>query len=166
MINTSFKLAPWADYLYACDEAWWTKYHGEALKEFSGEFWTQDERARRLERMHHVHGERRSGLCRQKGKIHFGGNSGYQAINLAYHFGATRMILLGYDMQRTGGRSHWHGDHPSGLSRHSPLEDWVVQFRSLAADLKHDGIGVVNASRETALTCFERKDLEAALVCP
>jgi hypothetical protein len=84
-------------------------------------------------------------------------------MNLAFHFGAFRMILLGYDMQQTGGKSHWHGDHPQGLSRSSPLGEWVKQFRSLATDLKAQGVKVLNASRQTALDCFDRSPLEDAL---
>ena len=163
VINTTFKLAPWADYLYACDADWWQRYHEEAHAVFRGELWTQDEKAQSLLGMHRVRGARRPGLCTEPGTIHYGGNSGYQAMNLAFHFGASQMILLGYDMQQTGGKSHWHGDHPQGLSKSSPLADWVRQFRSLAEDLKTQGVRVWNASRQTALDCFVKAPLESAL---
>lgn len=163
VVNTSFKLAPWADYLYACDLEWWAQYHDEVRASFQGELWTQSDRAESIWGIHRVEGERRPGLCTAPGKIHYGGNSGYQAMNLAYHFGASQMTLLGYDMQQTGGLSHWHGDHPSGLNKSSPLSDWVKQFRSLAEDLKLRGVRVWNASRSTALDCFDRVSLDAVL---
>lgn len=93
--------------------------------------------------------------------IHEGGNSGYQAINLAYHFGAARLVLLGFDMQRTGGKSHWFGDHPAGMNVPSPYDVWRGKFTALAADLALEGVEVLNCSRETALETFRRMDLAA-----
>ena len=161
MINTSYRLAPWADILYACDMEWWDKYVDDVKEKFQGEMCSQDVRAGK-HGVTHTPGKRASGLGKRE--LHFGGNSGYQAVNLAFLRGAKRIVLLGYDMQQqVGGPSHWHGDHPAGLSKHSPLADWVRQFRALASDLKREGITVINASRETALECFLRQELGVAL---
>jgi len=96
-------------------------------------------------------------------QIHSGLNSGYQAIGLAYALGADRIILIGYDMQHTGGARHWHGDHPDGLKNAQGVEKWVKHFESLAVDLEGEGIEVVNCTIETALTCFQRADLRDVL---
>jgi len=93
-------------------------------------------------------------------QIHWGGNSGYQCINLAYLWGAARIVLLGFDMQRTGGMSHWFGDHPPGLANGSPYEQWVQRFDKLAADLRQEDVEVINATKETALKCFKRVPIE------
>lgn len=93
--------------------------------------------------------------------IHEGGNSGYQAINLAFHTGAKRIVLLGFDMQRTDGKAHWFGNHPGNMQVPSPYADWLHKFEQLAADLKVQGVEVLNCTRETALTCFERVSLDA-----
>lgn len=90
-------------------------------------------------------------------------NSGYQAINLAYQFGAAKIILIGYDMQHTGGKTHWHGDHPKGLTNAQGIEGWRKCFTPLAEDLAAIGVDVVNCSNETALTCFRRSTLQAEL---
>lgn len=160
VINTSFRRAPWADMLYACDYPWWEQYIEEVRSHFSGELCSQDERALALG-VTHTPGEHKPGLGLNK--IHFGGNSGYQAVNLAFLRGAHKIILLGYDMQRTNGMTHWHGDHPGNLSKHSPVESWVQRFKAMALDLKQRGIVVLNASRETALPWFPRESLERAL---
>ena len=104
--------------------------------------------------------ESEEGIGLGKNKIRLGGNSGYQAINLCYLKGAKRIILLGYDMQRTGGKSHHHGDHPGHLSRSSSYGAWVKNFRHLASDLKGQGVEVLNATRETALDSFQKVNLE------
>ncbi|HCZ48509.1 MAG TPA: hypothetical protein DCZ11_05850, partial [Gammaproteobacteria bacterium] len=56
------------------------------------------------------------GLSASPLRIHQGGNSGYQALNLAVLLGAERVILLGYDMH--GG--HWHGRHGGRLNNPEP----------------------------------------------
>lgn len=103
------------------------------------------------------------GLSTSPKRIHQGGNSGYQAIGLAHAWGAERVVLLGYDMQRTGGKSHWHGDHKGGLPNLGPaMTTWPAKFATIAAQWPH----VVNASRQTALTCFPRVTLADALAEP
>jgi len=106
---------------------------------------------------------RGAGLCTDEDTIHHGHNSGYQAINLAYHFGVSRIILLGYDMQHTGGKTHWHGDHPKSLNNAAGVANWVKNFKPLAKDLARVGIEVINCTTETALDCFKRADVRDVL---
>jgi hypothetical protein len=98
-----------------------------------------------------------------KDKVHYGANSGYQMMNLAYLFGAKRIILLGFDMMRQGAKTHWHGDHPSPLGNECPVKMFLNNFPALAADLEKEGVEVINATRETALNCFKKMKLEDAL---
>jgi len=93
--------------------------------------------------------------------LHFNDNSGAQAINLAYLLGATRIILVGYDMQNTGGRAHWFGEHPHELMTGGNYAVYVDRFTRLAADLKYEGVEVINCTRETALYQFRRDTLES-----
>lgn len=163
MINTTFRAAPWADVLYACDRAWWDRHVDEVRTSFAGECWTQTPDAAKRHGLNLITGRSASGLSKERGVIHQGGNSGYQAIGLAVEFGANRIVLLGYDMQPTGGRSHWHGDHPSPLRNTSPFASWIQKFGALSDDLAKSGVEVINATRETALQCFRRLPLESAL---
>ncbi len=112
--------------------------------------------------LRHIAGENAPGLGREK-VIHTGGNGGYQAMNLVYLLGARKIILLGFDMQRTEGKSHWHGDHPGQLNRSSAYPTWIQNFNILARDLRDAGVDVVNATRATALHCFKQVNLEDAL---
>lgn len=134
----------------------------EVREKFSGALWTQDEVAADKHGLKRVSGEAKPGLGKNW-VIHFGGNSGYQLINLVYHFGAKKIILLGFDMQRTNGRSHHHGDHPGYMNRTLAFQEWVPRFNQLAQGLREEGVEVINATRETALNCFQKMDLEAAL---
>ena len=97
-------MVPGAAVLYACDGAWWHQYHSKTSR-FKGQKWTQDANAAAQYGLNHIPGEHKEGLCTEPNKIHFGSNGGFQAINLAYHFGATRIALLALTFN-TPGASH------------------------------------------------------------
>lgn len=85
-------------------------------------------------------------------------DTGTSAINLAYHFGATTIVLAGYDM--TGGHFCTHplqnppADH---FRRH------MVCLQALEVDARAKGIRIVNVSPISAVTAFEKQPLEAFL---
>lgn len=161
--NTSYQFAPWADALYGADHKWWELYWPDVQVRFAGEKWTQAYKTHKAYGVRMITCERRDGLSRLRGVIHHGGNSGYQAIGLAYEFGAKKLILVGFDMQKTFGKTHHHGDHPKPLSQSGPYSYWIPNFNKLAIDLKRAGVQVINATRVTALKCFEQRSLEEAL---
>lgn len=87
------------------------------------------------------------------------GNSGAGAILLASHFGAQRIVLIGYDCHKRGG-AHHHGNHPKGLGNAGSLHKWPEQFAQVARMVTAE---VINCSPGTALNVFPRADLESAL---
>ena len=89
-------------------------------------------------------------------------NSGAGALLMAKHYGAELIIMLGYDCQvGADGQRHWHGAHPKGLGDAGMLAKWPAQFATVARQVQP--ARVINASRLTALECFERMALEKAL---
>lgn len=160
-INDSHRLAPWADCLYACDGRWWDHYKGvPEFKCLKFGLTVKKDKWPGVTRLPHVgpEGINPKGICD-------GSNSGYQAVQLAVHLGAVRIVLLGYDMKPgVNGRDHWFGKHPVGVRSHqSPYESFRNYFKALAPQLRALGVDVVNCSRETALTCFPRQPLAEAL---
>jgi len=110
----------------------------------------------------YVHAHNHSGLCRTPWEVHQGFNSGFQALNLAYHFGAERVLLLGFDMQvAPGEKTHFFGDYPpdTGLQVPSPYKEFARAFGPLARDLASLGVEVINCSPSTALECFQRSSI-------
>lgn len=163
VVNLTFRNALWADALYAADDPWWDKFGDEVNKTFPGEKWSQSEHARKNFGTRFISAEKRDGLSQIRGVIHKGGNSGYQAVGLVHELAASRVVLLAFDMQMTMGRLHHHAPYPKPFSNTSPLERWCSEFASLAKDLERAKVRVVNASRATALTCFDRVSLKEAL---
>jgi len=105
-------------------------------------------------------------LVGEFGQLGWGGNSGFQALNLAVQFGANPVILVGYDMRLDHG-VHWHGAHDNGLNNPTKgnVERWRRAVDGAAAVISALGIKVVNASPISALAAYPKMDLEAALAC-
>jgi len=159
-VNATFARVPWADVLYAADLRFWRVYDEEIRATFAGERWSSSESARAFFGAHFIEKLGGEGFTRRPGAINGGGNSGYQALHLAATWGCTRVVLLGFDMQRTGGLAHWHGPHKGGLPNGQGFQHLIRRFGYLARDLRRLGVEVINCTRETALACFMRQPLE------
>lgn len=100
-------------------------------------------------------------LARDPGLL-AGLDAGSSAINLAFHFGAAEIVLLGFDMR--GGR--WlNGEIPHHMP-FPPQEHFDRHMASVAVmarDLAAEGVKVWNASPISAVTCFETRALETFL---
>jgi len=158
-----------ADHLYAADSHWWQYHIADIARDFEGKCWTCETDGKtnwgKVDPMAwgitalacRVHED--DGLSCDPAMVHSGGNSGYQAINLAYLLDATRIILIGFDMHNHSGKSHWFGDHPKAFANsNQDANRYIGAFRTIKpADY---GIEILNCSRVTALDAFPRHDLE------
>lgn len=165
-VNDAYRLLPDAEILYACDALWWDVHGGCAA--FRGDKWSShglpnnDKReAQRRWGLNLVAGAERHGFSRDPARIHYGSNSGFQAINLAILFGATSIVLVGFDM-RINGKRHFFGDHPEPLKTKTDYGAFIPEFNRAAALLAAD-VAIINATPESALTCFPRAGLSQAL---
>lgn len=152
-------VAPWADVLYASDFKWWDHYR-QSLK-FEGLKVTI--RTSPFKEVNYVLQSPQLVYDERPEYLVSGGNSGYQAIHLATHFGSDKIILLGYDMKYQGKKKHWFGDHPKRLNTNGNFVGWLQAFARLAPVLHKKRIQVVNCSPSSALDVFPKKDLEEAL---
>jgi hypothetical protein len=131
------------------------------MRAHGAELWTQDAGAAQKHKLNWIAGVGESGLGRKR--IHWGGNSGFQAINLAYLWGVRRIVLLGFDMQLApDGSSHWFGEHPheQGFANPKKFNSWIRHLEVMGRDLSDQAVMVLNASRQTALTCFARMPID------
>lgn len=159
-INDAYRLAPWADVLYACDNKWWTWHKG--VPDFPRPKYALDRYASKWPGVTVLRNTGTQGLELDPRGLRTGRNSGYQAINLAVHLGAKRVVLLGYDMMPArDGKTHWFGHHPDKTS--SPYRLWRDEFKTIVKPLATLGVSVVNCSRKTNLEAFPISTLEAEL---
>lgn len=172
-VNDAYRLLPFADVLYACDEKWWNLHKG--CPSFAGEKWSSHsvadnpklECAKRWG-LNLVAGRAEEFFSTDPALIHYGSSSGYQGINFAIHrlAGARRrIVLVGFDMRTPmllGQKRHFFGDHPNPLSNVSRFEDFIPNMQRAAANLP-EGLQIINATPDSALTCFPKMDLADAL---
>ena len=87
-------------------------------------------------------------------------------MNLAAQLGASRIVLLGYDMSDDNGHN-WHERSVCKEQGRIPTKDHYKKFRKaiqrVANRLKAMHIEVINCSPDSALTCFPRMTFERAM---
>ena len=141
-ITSAFQLAPWADFIAATDSAWWRR-HPEALK-LPGSKYT----------MHNVrHVER----VKVPGYVAV--NSGVLGLECAKRNGATRVMLLGFDMHGT----HYFGPYRNGLTNTSEAKRRMHLTQYARWRRANPGIEVINCTPGSALTCFPKASLNDAI---
>lgn len=169
-INASYAIAPWADVLYVadCQPFRWYWEHGPKgyehvpMRSFAGLKFSLTRRSGQWSGVQVLKCGSEDGLSLDPTRLCLGMNSGYQAINLAVLLGATRILLLGYDMTVTKeGKEYWHEQHPH--KKRSPYKTFRRLFPSIVEPLKKAGVSVINCSRHTALECFPRMPITEAL---
>lgn len=165
-INSTFRSFPCADVLHGGDAAWWNanpdalEFPGlkTGLNQVGAEPWPAE-----VNKLNH---RRNEGIETEPWLVSGGTNSGHQAINIAVHLGAAKIVLLGFDFSAgPGGRSHHHGDHPAPLKNPCAVSmaRWLRLIETTAEPLRGLGIDIVNCSRRTAIPCFRRGDIAKEL---
>ena len=91
--------------------------------------------------------------------------TGIAGINLAHHFGATEIVLLGFD---GGFWGHWWSEQANpygeGLRPEpGPITGWHRVYAALADDARKKGFRIVNTAPASAIVAFEHQPLEAFL---
>lgn len=162
-INKAFLFHSFADVLYWTDSRFysWYKhdidnYKGLKYSIKPGSQYTNDIKILKKGKPY--------GLERDPQMLAHGFNSGYAAINLAYHLGAARIILLGFDMANNGDESHFHDGYPSrGTSDRMYMDKFVPGFKQLKAELVQDNVQVYNASPYSKINDFPKISFQQAL---
>jgi hypothetical protein len=156
-------MAPWADVLYAADAKWWRHYEDRA-RQFAGVKVTIRDTLPWAEVYSLKQSVEHAIFDPRPTHLVSGGNSGYQAIHLAVHYGATRIVLLGFDMKDGfGRRRHWFGAHPGRLDSRGNYTGWLRAFDKLAGALKARNVEVINCTADTALRAFRRLPLSEVI---
>lgn len=165
-INDSWKLAPWADWLHACDFSWWRANEGR--QDFTGIKTCVDRRIGQQQDwgVHHLkcrkHDDRAilNSFC----EVGWGGNSGFHAMQIAAQTGCRKIILIGFDMSIRHGL-HWHGAHPAGMNNptNGNVERWRRAVDAAASQFKSVGVTVVNCSAVSALKNYPKMTFAEAL---
>lgn len=82
----------------------------------------------KLDWLHQVP-RRKSGL-QNDSTLGWNFSTGAAAVNLAISLGAKRIFLLGYDMGKVEGKTHWHNHNPK-LIKEASYDRFILGFRSI-----------------------------------
>lgn len=156
-VNDAYRLVPMqgkGSILYGADPRWWLHHWPHIQENWVGECHTQPLNWNQtdLERISHTRvweiSTGSKGLSTNPELIHGGGNSGFQALNIAALYGQeeTSILLIGYDMHITNG-IHFFGSHPKGWTE-GGYSRYVGAFRGIRDDR------IINCSPGSALDWF------------
>jgi hypothetical protein len=159
VINDSFELIPYADCLYFCDRKWWISREEKVRRTFHGSCMVTLES--QITGVHALRCSGQDGLELDPTALRTGSNSGYQAINLAVHFGAKKIILLGYDMRVDGHQMHWNirPERQQPTTFQQTLNVMNAYFPTLKEPLEQLGITVINANPLSWLKVWPQQPL-------
>jgi hypothetical protein len=160
-VNKAFLHIPFAQVLYWSDTRFF-EWHSKEMEFFKGIKVTCRPQPKRSDVINLLN-TGKTGLETMSYGLRDGGNSGYAAINLAYHLGAKKIVLLGFDMQTNGKETHWHDGYVSTADTGTMERLMIPNFDSLVEPLEKRKIKVYNASPNSKLTCFQKITIEEAL---
>ena len=176
-VSDKIQVAFWGDTdTYSDYRAWFDEFSGLKVSA-AGKFVDK-----RFSSVYHVYRNPEQGITKRNDEVSWcSKNSASAAISLAYHLGATTIILLGIDLQKTNGRVHWHAGYPDKQKtptthqrKHNnaiipvkevqpPFKRHMSGYPRIAKDAQKLGIRIINASPDSALTCFEKMSVKEAL---
>lgn len=155
------------DFFYACDHKWWNVHYDKVKQwekdtQHGGGLWCTELRTKRqYPGLNWIEGKGDNKWSTDPSMIHYGGNSGFQILNIAFLLGSPYMVLCGFNMSKPGGKAHFFGDHPEGLGRTGGYQNFAARFNAIRPE--QYGVTVINATPQTKLRAFQRKELEDAI---
>ena len=144
VVNNTYQLAPWADYLYAMDDHWWNEMGNEAREVFSGRLIGPRKASYStsfpVQRVEHVEA----------------GSSGAAAVAYAATR-ADKVYLLGFDCEEKDGKRRWHGEHRKSFPKNK-MPDFQKHLKRV---IEQTGCRAYNMTRGGAVGFLPRIALEA-----
>lgn len=159
-INSSYEKVPFAEVLVFGDGRWWN-WRRDHARQFGGRIvHCGEQRDQRLSVMRPV---KPPGLQSARDAVTFRHTSLTAALNLAVHFGVSRIVLLGADMGRDDkGLTHHHAPHPVP-SREGCWDMQMKDIETLVKPLAVAGVEVINASLNSRMEFWPRAAVEGFL---
>ncbi len=157
-VNNSFFLYDWISYCWFGDNRWYL--HNEArLKKCRNKIATCNHEFKEHKEIICLPRRKLQGIETEFPYVSWNRCSGGSAINFAYHCGAKKIILIGFDMKSDKeGNRNFHNDHlPKwNIPEYNPYPGFIKCFQHIAIDAKKIGIEILNANLDSELNCFEK----------
>lgn len=185
-VNNAYQLAPWTDAHISCNDDWWRHYwpRDEVLRNMPGDKYTWYQELAAAYDIKYIRAIVKDGLSLDPSVIHINHGSGPMGLNLAVHYGFSRLLLIGHDMkfakdyngrqQKVGSAPrHFFGEYPKelqhwpsvkvGLSKPGVIDGLIEAYDKMPPDLEKAGMEVINCTPGSALPTFPLSTLEKEL---
>ena len=163
--NSSFKIGKWIDVCLFGDFGWWDHFGGrENTRSFPGLIVSCNPAKvfHIIPRVVQVNRGKHVGIDTKTNYIAWNYNTGFAAINLAYHFGARTIVLIGFDMKADGKEKNWHKDYHVDGVRPKPVKGMWKRYMSCVPAIQKDaerlGVTILNAAPNSAILRWPKVD--------
>lgn len=161
-VNSSIWSAPFADFCFYGDSRWGFE-HARRLEGVTAQVITTSTGFTAPNVTHMAKIAPPPGLALQRDTLVMSRTSLHAAINLAVHFGAAEIVILGADMKAApNGVSHHHEPHPWPVV-HGTWDRQMKQLALLPPALEAAGVKVINASLSSRLPWWPKQPIEELL---
>jgi hypothetical protein len=160
-VNNAYKLGDWVNVCWFGDSRWF-KWNMQGLKNFKGLLVTCQRKLKHAEDydVKSVQKGKPAGIERKPTRVCWNGSSGGSAINLAYHFGAKKIVLIGFDMKPVNGKYNYHSDYPEKRTAINPYAKFMIPFPAVKKEADKLGLEILNATPNSAIKSFKIVKLE------
>lgn len=171
-VNSSCIVAPWAPMLFFTDESWFLGETREGVARrdivanWPGQVFSTSRGAKRRmpEKINRIRGIIRrdfppagSPIVRQ------GVSSGHTAVSVLVACGASRIILVGFDMRSVDGKEHCHDEYQGPRALDVYEDTFIPGFAGWYEDGLKVGAKILNATPDSALQEFPLIELKEVL---
>lgn len=164
-LNNAYTLFPRALLCHFADRTWWLWHRDKLHTQFKNPITTcaspsvfSNAEFDKYGVSTFYHGNRKGGFSEEKGKLN-GNNAGHQAINLCVHLGFKDIILLGFDMNPTARKTHWHEGHKRPTNVGNYEGTMIPGLKDLVPFQGKLGFTVHNTNPESNLKHFTFTDI-------
>ena len=152
---------PWADAGFGHDLARYNEWRDRLAALPCRVYWAVHEdqlhRAHPAENVTFLRRRDGGGFGSDEGAVYDGGTSGFGAFQIALHKRAKRIVLFGFDYD---GSNEDVATDKRAAQHAANWKKWAEHFRAFVPHLRDSGVSVVNACPHSAITCFQKVELE------
>jgi len=172
-----------ADVIHGCNTEFWHLWWGNGLAEHPADKWTTRQELEGVyPGLNYIEERWADGLSTDPAYVHAHHGTGPQAVNLALHYGARRILLVGWtmsygpkmdpnDLRGTYiGKRRYLGEDTL-TENHWPMTGPCGEFVGLIREMEtiHPeayGVEIWNCTPGSAMHCFKMENLDDALAAP
>ncbi len=165
-INNSFMMGDWVDVCWWGDPRWFD-WNEKELAEFGGLKVCCCASLMQRQGVKVVRRGKPMGLELRPDFISWNKSSGGSGVDLAVHLGASKVVLLGFDMhyEEKTGNNNWHDLHKVKQHSFDPYPRFMESFAHIRKDAQERGVEMINSTMNSSIpeACIKKKPLEEVI---